>query len=134
SLRSHVHATWPERYSYLSNELVDGYIRDILDQQDLWSTKIPSMLSGYFKDMGQLLSLLGDRLAPGARAGFVVSNSFYGGVPIATDLLLAQTAAKLGYKTVGIDVYRGIVPSSQQYKLIEDKYFMRESLVIVEKI
>lgn len=134
SIRSHVHATWNERNSDLLNPIVETLIRPALYGQKLWSKKIPSMLSGYFKDMSRVLQLVHPKCIAGARLGFVVSNSFYGGIPIATDLLVAQSALELGFKVISIDVYRSIVPSSQQYKRIEDKYFMRESLVILEKV
>jgi hypothetical protein len=134
SVRSHVHSSWPERYELFKNDIIDGPVRELLQAQELWSQKIPDMLSGYFKDIGRLLSLLHPKFSSGARIGFVVGNSFYGGIPIATDILIAQMGEKLGYKPVCIDVYRGVIPSSQQYNLIEDKYFMRESLVVLEKI
>lgn len=133
SIRSHVHATWEERHSEFSNPFVDDLVVGLLEPQNLWSRKIPSMLSGYFKDLGKFLSTIHEKLCDDAKLGFVVSNSFYGGIPVATDLLLAASAEMLGYKTVEIDVYRGMIPSSQQYRRIEDKYFMRESMVLLSK-
>lgn len=133
SLRSHVHATWEERHPEYASDTIENLIKPILAPQKLWSNKIPSMLSGYFKDISRVLDLMGRKSTSGTRAGFVVSNSFYGGVPVATDLLISECALKVGFKTKSIDIYRGMIPSSQQYKLIEDKYFMRESLVVLEK-
>ncbi len=134
SLRSHVHATWEDRHPEYSETITDSLIKPILDQQKLWSNKISSMLSGYFKDLSRVIDLIGKKSESGTRAGFVVSNSFYGGIPVATDILISSCAEKLGYKTVSIEVYRGMIPSSQQYKKIEEKNFMRESLVTLEKI
>ncbi|MCG7879613.1 MAG: site-specific DNA-methyltransferase [Candidatus Thiodiazotropha endolucinida] len=133
SVRSHVHATWEERHPEYASDTVEHILKPILEPQKLWSNKIPSMLSGYFKDISRVLDLIGRKSAKGTRVGFVVSNSFYGGVPVATDLLISECALKVGFRTKSIDIYRGMIPSSQQYKLIEDKYFMRESLVVLEK-
>jgi hypothetical protein len=131
SLRSHVHATWKDRHQDLSNEYVENLIAPYLSDQELWTNKIPSMLSGYFKDLGKLLTNMTAKLNKGATLGFVVSNSVYGGIPIPTDLLLAHTARSIGYTVESIDVYRGIIPSSQQYVAVKDKSLMRESLVIL---
>lgn len=134
SIRSHVHATWEDRHSQYSEPLIEDIVKPAIAIQKLWSNKIGDMLSGYFKDMGKLFFNLGENLSSGTRVGLVVSNSFYGGLPIATDLLLSQLAERHGFKSISIDIYRGMIPSSQQYKRIEDKYFMRESLVVVEKL
>jgi len=133
SVRSHVHATWEERHKDYSDSIIEDLVRPILESQKLWSNKIPLMLSGYFKDLSRLLDLISNKSIPGARVGFVVSNSFYGGIPIATDILLSRCGKRFGFNTIAVDIYRGIIPSSQQYKKIADKYFMRESLVILEK-
>jgi len=134
SLRSHVHASWEDRHPEYSNDIVELFIRPILENQKLWSKKIPSMLSGYFRDLSRLFDLISRKSSKATRVGFVVSNSFYGGIPIATDLLIANCAEQLGYKVVSIDIYRGMIPSSQQYNKIEDKYYMRESLVVLETL
>ena len=73
------------------------------------------------------------RLRKGASFGIVVGNSVYGGVSVASDLLIAEMAERMGYEVARIDVYRGVIPSSQQYALIDDKRWARESTVIVKK-
>ena len=92
------------------------------------------MLVGYFNDIGKVLFELSKNLNKGATVGFVVGNSVYGGVPIATDILLAEIGLKLGYKFIGIESYRTLTTSSQQQKIIreQDKKFLRESLVILK--
>lgn len=132
SVRSHVHATWEDRYQEHGLCLVENEIRQYLDEQELWSKRIGDMLSGYFKDLGRTLNLTKKIMRPNGVVGFVVSNSFYGGLPIPTDLLLAELARQEGYKVVKIQVYRKIVPSSQQYKRVHNKKHMRESLVILK--
>jgi len=92
------------------------------------------MLIGYFSDMGKVLSELIPNLNKTATVGIVVGNSVYGGVPIATDILLAQIAMRLGFELVGIESYRTLTPSSQQLKIMreEDKKYLRESLIILK--
>ena len=132
SVRSHVHATWAARHQQFGSPIVTEQIRPLLDEQKLWSPKIGGMIEGYFEDLGKLLSNLKPRLQKRAKIGFVVGNSFYGGVPIATDLLLSDVGMRLGYTVEEIRVYRSVIPSSQQYKILNDnKKYMRESLVIL---
>jgi 16S rRNA G966 N2-methylase RsmD len=133
SLRSHVHSTWDERHSKFGSEIAEQLICPKLESQELWSNKIPSMISGYFKDIGALLAEVKPRLKRGGSFGVVVGNSVYGGITVASDLLIAQMAEKMGYEVSRIDVYRGVIPSSQQYKLVENKKWARESTVIVKK-
>lgn len=134
SVRSHVHASWSERYVSFGSPIVDDIIRPYVQSQDLWSPRIGSMLSGYFADLGSMLYHLRDKMEHNAALGFVVGNSFYGGVPVATDLLLADLGQRLGYRVQEIKVYRGVIPSSQQYKLLgENRKYMRESLVVLRR-
>ncbi|MDD9715244.1 hypothetical protein PVW48_00660 [Dinoroseobacter sp. PD6] len=134
SVRSHVHATWADRYNEFGIPIVDDVIRPHIEQQDLWSPRIGSMLSGYFADLGNLLDNLRGRVRSGGRLGFVVGNSFYGGVAVATDLLLADLGRQSGYEVDEVRVYRGVIPSSQQYrKLGNNRKYMRESMVVLRR-
>jgi len=133
SVRSHVHATWPDRNEGAGSKIAREIISPYLEDQDLWSKKIPGMIKGYFEDLGKLFHVLHPRLRSGSPLGFVVSNSVYGGIPIATDLLLVDTARRHGFEVEQIDVYRHIVPSSQQYVQLDDKDYLRESLVTLRK-
>ena len=132
SVRSHVHATWEPRYSRQGSAIIDQLVRPQIEAQDLWSPRIGQMLSGYFQDLGKFLAAIKPKLADGAALGFVVGNSFYGGIAVATDLILADLAQNLGYDVDRVRVYRGVIPSSQQYrKLGENRKYMRESLVVL---
>lgn len=133
SIRSHVHATWKDRHVEHGSEIAEKLIKPLLSSQDLWSEKIPGMITGYFKDIGSLLSTLHPKFCKGSSFGIVVGNSVYGGLPIATDLLIAEMAESIGYQVSRIDVYRGVIPSSQQYNLINDRRWARESTVILKK-
>lgn len=133
SVRSHVHSSWEDRNSTLGLPAVDDLIRQHIEAQELWSPRIGAMLSGYFQDLGMFFASIKKNLMPGANLGFVVGNSFYGGVAVSTDLLLAELAKRNGYRVKKIEVYRGVIPSSQQYRIHENnKKYMRESLVIFE--
>ena len=133
SLRSHVHARWESRHTAHGSALVNGPIYDYLKAQPLWSAQIPSMLVGYFADMGHLLHLLAERCNPGAAVGLVVGNSYYGSLPIATDLILSMLGRQHGFEPVEIIVYRNVVVSSQQFTRARDRQYMRESLVVLRK-
>jgi DNA modification methylase len=134
SVTSHVHYKWDLRHQDYGHKLIKNEIYDYLDKLNLWDKKIPLMLVGYFNDIGKVLFELSKNLNQGATVGFVVGNSVYGGVPIATDILLAEIAIKLGYQLEGIESYRTLTPSSQQLRIIrdKDKKFLRESLVILK--
>jgi hypothetical protein len=134
SLRSHVHARWPDRHSSFGHELVNNQIFQFLSEQSMWSSQIPTMIKGYFDDMGRLLSILSNHCRIGATVGLVVGNSYYGSLPVATDLLLTIIGRRYGFEPVRIDIYRNIVVSSQQFIQARHPKYMRESLVILRKI
>ncbi|MCC2548534.1 site-specific DNA-methyltransferase [Hymenobacter sp. BT175] len=133
SLRSHVHARWADRHTTYGSELINNQVFEFLSTQKLWSNQIPSMLAGYFADMGYLLHLLSSRCSPGAPIGLVVGNSYYGSLPIATDLILSMLGRQHGFEPIKISVYRNVVVSSQQFTRATDRKYMRESLVILKK-
>ena len=133
SIRSHVHATWQERYSEYKIDILETKVKPHLKSLSLWTNKLPDMICGYFSDIGALLDLMRPKLKDNAKVGFVVGNAVYGGVPVATDLLTAELAESLGYKVNAINIYRKIVPSSQQLKLLTSLDYTRESLVVISK-
>jgi hypothetical protein len=133
SVRSHVHATWPDRHEDKGSRVMNELIYPLLAGTELWSKSIPNMLRGYFMDLGEVLNQLSRKLKPGSPVGFVVSNSVYGGIPIATDLLLTETALPHGFEIDRIEIYRHMIPSSQQFNMITNKEYLRESLVVLRK-
>lgn len=134
SLISHVHYKWKRENKDYKSGIVEDLLVPTLKSRELWSNKIPDMISGYFSDLGKCLYNLSLNLNLGATVGFVVGNSVYGGLPIATDLILAQIAENLGYHCTDIRVYRKVVASSQQMVILteEEKKYVRESLVILK--
>ena len=134
SLRSHCHATWPERYSDFHLPPLNDEILPLLKQQSLWTDRIPDMLNGYFADMKESLRQIYNALKPGGHCSIVVSNSAYAGIIIPTDVFLAMIAETLGYRVHEIAVERLIITSSQQYKKTEHiRKYLRESIVKLEK-
>lgn len=134
SLRSHCHATWPERYTSFNLPELNDQIIPLLRQQKLWTNKIPDMLNGYFADMEEALRQIYDSLKSGGHCAIVVSNSAYAGIVIPTDVFLAMIAEKIGFKVQEIAVERLIITSSQQYKKTERvRKYLRESIVKLEK-
>ncbi len=134
SMISHVHFKWEPRYSSFGSKLVNDVIAPLLQTKNLWSNNIIPMLIGYFSDMGRFLSNLTQNVSPGATIGIVVGNSVYGGVPIATDLIVAKQAEELGFRCQEIKIYRRVIASSQQMVLLSEneKKYVRESLIVLE--
>lgn len=134
SITSHVHYKWEKRHNDFGHELINNQIATYLRKQNLWDKKIPMMLIGYFSDMGKVLYEMIPNLNKDSIIGIVVGNSVYGGLPIATDILLSQIAIKLGYELIGIESYRTLTSSSQQLRIIRegDKKYLRESLIILK--
>jgi DNA modification methylase len=134
SLRSHCHATWPDRYTSFHLDELNDDILPLLRRQKLWTARIPDMLNGYFADMEEALRQIYDALSEGGHCAIVVSNSAYAGIIIPTDVFLAMIAQRLGFTVEEIEVERLIITSSQQYKRTEHiRHFLRESIVKLKK-
>jgi hypothetical protein len=133
SVQSHVHSTWTRANESSGSEIVDDLVAPYLAAQEMWSPKIPGMLRGYFKDMSDCLLGISKKLPSGAFCNFVVGNAHYSGIPVPTDLLLAELSTKFGYSVERIDVYRRIVPSAQYIRSGADLSWARESNVILRK-
>lgn len=134
SIISHVHYTWKPRHENYGSYLVNELVAPILSEEKLWSKNIIPMLKGYFADMGKFLYNLSENLNTGATVGIVVGNSVYGGIPIATDIILAKQAEEIGFECLQIKVYRKVIASSQQMVILSDyeKHFVRESLIVLK--
>ena len=134
SVRSHCHATWPERYTSFHLPELNDQLLPLLKEQKLWTNRIPEMLNGYFADMEEVLRQIHAALVSGGHCAIVVSNSAYAGVIIPTDLFLAMIGERLGFQVEEIEVQRLIITSSQQYKKTEHlRKYLRESIVKLKK-
>jgi hypothetical protein len=114
-------------------------LRPFIDQMDEDASSvrmgIKPALEGYFYDMRRLLRQLRDVLRRKGKAVVVVGNSAYAKSIIPTDALLARIGQEEGYAVKGIHVARHLHVSSQQRSTLSDlEDFMRESVVVLEKI
>lgn len=134
SLRSHCHATWPNRYTNFYLKELNDDILPLLSKQKLWTNRIPHMLNGYFADMEEVIRQIYKALKPDGHCAIVVSNSAYAGIIIPTDIFLAIIGQRLGFTVEEIEVKRLIITSSQQYKKTEHiRNYLRESIVKLKK-
>lgn len=132
TIRSHLSSEYET--NGFSHPLVNE-ITQKLSKKDLWNNNIPSMIKAYFSDMNEVFAGLNKMLKTNATVVFVVGNSSYGGIPIATDLLLADIAQKNGFNIEEIRIARNLTTSSQQLKNYKKgrKKYLRESMVILKK-
>ncbi len=131
SLVSHLNTKLTER-SLLKNKYVDMFVETI-KKQNLWNKKIPLMIEGYFEDMWKTLKGIYELLRKDHYCIIVVGNSAYGNIAIPTDLILGEIGLEIGFKKYHIEVARHLGTSSQQYKKINNKSLLRESLVVLRK-
>lgn len=130
SLRSHLN------HSFEAKEPIPELMQtlELLKKVELWDKKIPLMLNSYFLEMEEVLRQLYVSLKKGGHVAIVVSNSSYGNVIVATDLILARIAQRIDFTVLEIDVARQIITSSQQFKATENlREFLRESIILLEK-
>ena len=110
------------------------HVIKLISVEGLWDKRIPKMLLLYFLDMQNMLHDLFKKQKDGSYVAIVVGNSAYSGIPIATDLILAEIALSQGFKVKEIIVARNNETSSQQYDRIGELVkYIRESIVILEK-
>ena len=131
--------------SHLSSNLVNDdysidnspFLRNLiqkLNEKKLWDKKIPIMLKNYYNDMFKIIDDCYKLLKNEGFCTIVIGNSAYGGIVFPTDLILAEYAKRNGFTVDIIDVYRYIIPSSQQYRLTENnKKYLRESVICLLK-
>ena len=123
------HCTFP---CGCSIEKTQEVIEDICSKLNgLRDKKVPQMIRGYFDDMHSVLTQIRGVLRPEGKVFLVIGNSCYGGIPLPTDLLLADIARNLGFQVEKITVLRQMMTSGQQWKIIdfESKRFLRESVL-----
>jgi hypothetical protein len=132
SVRSHVNSSFSKtlRRRLESVEV----IAQALENTPLWNKNIPDMVRGYFDDMHELMLRLHKILKKRGSVFIVVANSSYRGVIVPTDLLLAESAAKIGFEVSEIRKARSIRGSSQHMaQKHANSDLMRESVIILTK-
>lgn len=133
SLRSHLNGLKKFDVGEKERDIASDFI-DMIDEESLWSKKIPIMLRGYFDDMKEIISQSYSLLRKDGFCNIIVGNSSYGGVIIPTDLILAEYASGIGFEVDKIEIDRFIITSSQQYHITKElgKY-LRESVICLRK-
>jgi len=131
SISSHLNKTYYENINF-DNQYV-SFFKNLLSEKKLWDKKIPFMVNDYFRDIAEVLKSIYVLLKKKGRCVIVVGNSAYGSIAIPTDLILGKIGLEAGFKKVEIEVTRKLGTSSQQYKTINKRELLRESLVILEK-
>jgi hypothetical protein len=120
--------------------LVEGVISEIMAKlprkealtgsRDGRTRLVPNLLRGYFADMRDVLRSCAAVLAPGARIHMVVDQSAYAGVPVPTDLILADVGAQLGLYVERLAFCRPARTSAQQLRLQPNlRRLLRETMV-----
>lgn len=131
TISSHLNQTLRERKK-LNNQYVDIFSRAV-SAKKLWDKRIPLMIKGYFEDMWLVLKGIYPLLTLNGHCIIVVGNSAYGNIVIPTDLILGNIGLEIGFKSFEVEVARKLGTSSQQYKKVNMKKLLRESLVILKK-
>lgn len=131
TLSSHLNRIFTER-SRLDNEYVNVF-SETVSKQKLWDKRIPLMVKGYFEDMWLALKGIYQLLSKNGYCIIVVGNSAYGNIAIPTDLILGDIGLDIGFKSTEIEIARHLGTSSQQYRKVNAKDILRESLVILKK-
>lgn len=106
-----------------------------LETMELWNSRIPMMIRGYFDDLHSALARIKGILTENGKIILVIGNSSYSGIVVPSDLLLAEAAEDLELKTESIEVARQLSTSPQQRKMMDEhsKRLMRESIVTLSR-
>lgn len=131
TLRSHLNQDLTER-NKLNNKFVNIF-SEAVSRKKLWNRKIPLMIKGYFEDMWFVLREIYQLLSPNGCCVVVVGNSAYGNIAVPTDTILGNIGLDIGFKSFQIEIARHLGTSSQQYRKINNKDILRESLILLKK-
>lgn len=90
-----------------------------------WGWNASRMSAHYFGGMRLVLRNLLRVCKPGALLGFVVGDSWFNGVKIQTDRLLADVAVAEGYEKLGISVFRTRTSTKHAGEMVESVLVLR---------
>lgn len=130
SLSSHLNKKYNSQ-PFLNKQL-SSYLNKI-NKENLWNKNIPLMINNYFFEFEIILDKIYSLLSEDGVCVIVVGNSSYDNVAIPVDEILCNISKKRGYRKSEIKVARELGTSSQQYKTVDNKELLRESLVILHK-
>lgn len=130
TMRSHVQINWGD-VRLPNSEILENRLSQIMGfEERFWNKGIPSMITGYFCDIEELLEKILLKIKNSGKVYINVANSSYFGVVIETDRIIEELAYNLGFKINEIRLARKIKTSSQQY---EEVGWLRETVIVLEK-
>lgn len=94
------------------------------------------MIKNYFYDMNALLAKVSKIINEKSKFYIVVGNSFYSGVSIPSDEIIAELAHKHDFKVNKLIIARKLSTSSQQLSILKnsEKLYLRETIIELERI
>ena len=134
TIKSHVQVSW-ERAEVMASPLISPVLSAI-ENRPLWDRRLPSMVQSYFADLAEIFKESRRAVRKGGQAWVVVGTSAYAGVEIPVDLIMADVAARNGWKLKGLHVLRRLRAAGQHFAKREIKEAappLRESLIVLEQ-
>jgi len=113
TLRSHVEAHEPPDETQAPFAFADEWIAAAGDHLD---DRLPRLIRGYFRDMGEVLKQLHRVVVPGGHIVLVVGDVRFAGSVLPVADFLSRVAEELGLERVGMQVARHRGNSAQQMK------------------
>ncbi|MBD8538045.1 hypothetical protein IFT88_03385 [Frigoribacterium sp. CFBP 8751] len=98
-------------------------------RDELWNSKLPEMVAGYFADLWDVVSRSNDQLASGGQIWMVVGDSRYSTVDIRVADILVELAPNLGLTAAEVRPFRSMRASPQQGGRAE----LLETLIVLQK-
>jgi hypothetical protein len=129
--RSHLEAPWPSDVRGLTPAVEE--VLCCLYVAGMSSPRVFKMILGYFADIAATLEQLMIVMKPNAMAHFVVGNVRIEGQEVPVDLMLAEIAEGLGFRTEAVSVARYKGTNSQQSRKFGAGR-LRESIVTFRKV
>jgi len=131
TFRSHPSIKFTQGYTYQENSKLDGFkkiIKQLINSipDDKYKSRREGLIKGYFDDMYISLKNQYEVMKKGGWLFCVVSNSKHG-IPIATDLLIAELANEIGFTIKAIEIARPMG------KRVGKSDFLRESIIVIKK-
>ncbi|MCP1312589.1 DNA methyltransferase [Paenibacillus tyrfis] len=129
TMRSHVQVKWGD-LPLPNSKILENRLSQVLKYEEkFWNKNIPSMITGYFCDLEDILRKLKTKIKKDGKLYINVANSSYFGVVIETDRIIEEIASNLGYTINEIRLARRIKTSSQQY---EEVKWLRETVIVLQ--
>lgn len=115
TLRSHVQITMSQRGEQAQSETLEKVLKSLNNNKsELWSPRIPDMVSGYFSDLQILLGKLQTKVRPGGGIFTVVGDSSYCNITVPVGKILLEIAESSGYSNGEVEALRQMRFSAQQ--------------------